>query len=327
MCYNLNKSLYSGGVLLLENYSLLKEIFMIILYIASSLGTVGFLGWLIYDKLIFKEISLRKELFDNNNLSMWLEFTGGFLFPVLFLVSSIMAPTGKFVYKGELIDIVIAVSYISIYIILFSIFRYLSDLAVSYIGKIEYNTDISLKIEISAKKNISASLYSISISVIAIGILLQENLFAENLFTNFVRIAIVFALSLSLLSFYKTLFFPKQSSLFSELFIRRNTSSGLILLGHTVSVNLIIYYTIEWQKIPKANWLNINTVFDVTVFICLIYFIMLIFVTLSKVILNKVLNINLKHEIFDNNNIGYAIFESAFYILLSLVVINCILVV
>lgn len=295
---------------------------MLFLSVSIILFTVIFLGWLVYNRLFLRDLSLKDGLFKNRSLTIWLEFTGGFLIPALFLVSMLMVPSGKFIYQGKLGGLLAIITYIDIYILILSLFRYLASKAIKLIGKLELKHEIDLEDEIFKQNNIAASLFSISISTVVVGMLLQENIFAENLFTNLIRIALVFFLTLGLLSVHKTLFYPKHSSLFKELFIDDNVCAGILLLGHTIAVNIIIYSSIEWFQIPASDWYNISNIVDIIIFICLIYLMMVVFVSGSKLVMNAILKIDIDHQLFEENNVGYSILESSFYIMLSIIIIN-----
>ena len=300
----------------------INDIFMLFLSVSIILFTVILLGWLVYNRLFLRGLSLKDVLFKKNSLTIWLEFIGGFLIPALFLVSMLMVPSGKFIYQGKFVDLLAIISYIIIYILILSLFRYLASKAIKLIGKWTLKYEIDLEDEIFKQENIAASLFSISISTLVIGMLLQENFFAENLFTNLIRIGLVFIMTLGLLSVHKTLFYPKHSSLFKELFIDDNVCAGILLLGHTIAVNLIIFSSIEWFRIPASGWYNIFNIIDVTIFICVIYLIMIVFVSGSKLVMNAILAIDIDHQLFEENNVGYSILESSFYIMLSIIIIN-----
>lgn len=307
-------------------YIVYKDFIVLLIYLFLSISTVGLLGWLIYDKIFLKDISLRKELFENDSVAAWLEFIGGFLAPAFFLASIIMSPTGRFVFKGEWKDLITSIIYISIYIIIFSMFRFAGDKIIGIIGTTIFKEKISLKAEIYKQSNIAAALFSISVSIIVIGMLLQENILNESLLINLVKIGLVFVISIGLLSVYKTFFFPKNVSLFKEVFIDNNISSGLLFLGNTIAINFIIYYSIDWFKISSSGWLKISNIFDAILFICFIYLIMIVTVSITKLAVNKILKINIDHELFVQNNIGYALLESSFYILISVMIINGLLI-
>ena len=305
---------------------ILKDFAMVIINIILSIATVGLIAWITYDKIFLKNISLKIALFKNESLPVWLDFIGGFLVPVLFLVATLMAPTGKIVYDGHWKDILVSIAYISSYTIIFAIFRYLADRIVKTIGKLQFKKEVSLEHEVFSQNNIAAALFSISISVVFISMILQENILNENIFSNLIRVSLVFLITLGLLSVYKTYFFQKHSSLFKELFIDHNICSGVLLLGHAIAVSLIVNSTINWFNAPSYSWFKLSFISDITLMICFIYLIMLVMVSVSKLIMNKILSININQELFEENNVGYALLESSYYILLSIIIINGILV-
>lgn len=296
----------------------IENLIMLIVYPFFSLCLVALLGWIIYEKLFYREISLKKQLFENDSLTVWLEFVGGFLAPALYLVSIIITPTGLFIYKGQWTDFITIGGYIFQYLIIFSVFRYIVEGLIGLIGKLFHNKKVSLKNEIYMNNNIPAAFFSVSISIMAVNILLLENKFYTNLPLSLMRIGLVLLITSSLISVYTTFFLPKGISLFNKLFIEKNKSTGILILGYTTAINLIIYAVINWIK--KFNPL------EIILFITFIYLIMVVIVNILKWILNKLLNININQELFEQDNMGYALMESSVYILLSLIVINGILV-
>lgn len=303
-------------------YTLFSDIAMIFVYLFTSLLTVFLLGWLVYDKLFLRGVSLKTGLFEKNSLSVWLEFIGGFLAPVLVLVSIVMAPNGKFVYRGEWKDLIPAVGYITAYIIVFSLFRLLAGKIVEYAYKLRFNRAINMKDEVFSKNNNALSLLSISISVMVLGLILQENILHESFITNLARITFVVIMITGLLSVYIRYFFPRNSSLLNLLFVRDNTSSGILLLSQTISINLLVNSSIQWLHSPAYNWLNPANLIDHALFISLLFLIMLVIVSILKSIMEKVLNINISDELFEQDNTGYALLEGSLYILLSIIIKN-----
>ncbi len=304
----------------------LFEIGMLFIYQLFILATVGLIGWLVYDLLFLRGVSLKEELFQNNSLPMWIEFTGGFLAPVLFLVTSIIEPSGKFIYHGKIKDILIAVSYTAAYIIIFSILRYLAEKIIYLIGKLKYTQSVSLKDQIFGKKNFSASLFSISISVLVLGMLLQENILVESVPTNLIRIGMVFFITLGLYSVFFTYFIPRNQSMFRNIFIDANISTGILTLGNIVAINLIIFSCFKWVKIPPDGWLQIVNLIDVTLLCCLLYLIMLVVISITRKLISRIFKVNIGQELYEQDSTGYALFESSFYILLSTITINGFLV-
>ncbi len=304
----------------------LFDISMLFLYLFFILATVSLIGWLVYDLLFLRGISLKEELFLNNSLPIWLEFIGGFLAPVLFLVAIIIEPSGKFVYHGNLTDIWIAVCYTAVYIIVFSILRYLADKTVKLIGKLKFKQTISLKYQIFNRKNVSAALFSISISVLVLGMLLQENMLVESITTNLIRIGMVFFITLGLSSVFFTYFIPRNQSMFRKIFIDANVSTAILVLGNIVAINLIIFSCFKWFKIPPTGWLQIINLIDITLLCCLLYLIILVVISITRMLINRIFKVDISQELYDQDSTGYALFESSFYILLTTITINGFLV-
>jgi len=303
-----------------------KEIGMVFLYLFICTLFTGILGCYLYKIIFLKKLSLKDKLFQHDSMAVWLEIIGGFLAPVFFLISIVIAPNGKFVYQGTTFDLLVAITYIFLYILTFCIVRYITEIIYKFITKIKFGESYSLSKEIFIENNPAASFFSISTSVIVVGIMLQENIIFENITSNIIRMLLVIILNIGLASLYTTFVFPKNRTILNDIFIENNISSGMLLLGNLIAINIIITSSIELFKHLGLNWLSIQNIIDVILFICLIYLFMMVFVTITKKILAWFLKVDIENEIFNQKNIGYVIFEAAFYILLSFMAINLLII-
>ena len=311
----------------METYISVLTVFgMQILFLAISLATVGIIGWEIYNKILLKDISLKNELFVKDSFSAWLDFTGSFLIPILYLISSILASSGRFAHNGKWIDLIYLILHILFYIAVFSFLRYVAERLVSFMANFVIHEKVSLIKEIYNKKNISASIFSISISVIAVSLLLQENFLNESFVTNIIRLFVVLLLTIGLLGIYKDYFFPTNAKLFREIFIDNNTCTSILILGQVTAVSFIINSSISWLNITNLGWLKIGYLVDLILFVSFIYLIMLVTVSILKIVVNFIFKINIDKELFEDNNVGYSFTESSFYIILSFMIINSFLI-
>ena len=300
----------------------LESFCIITSYIVVSLITAGVLGWIIYSKLVLRTKSLKEVLFNEDNLSIWLDAAGSFAIPILFLVSTILTPSGKFTFYSSWVDYINIILYIILYLCIFTFFRLTAELFIYYFSKFQLHEKISINKEIYNEKNIAASILNISISVIATNLLLNERFLVESFSTNFIRLLIILVLSMGFLSIYKSFFFPTNSSLFKETFVDNNPCSAILFLGQAVSASLIIDKVIDFLKISYNGWLNFGYIIDFVLFTTSIYVLMLLIVKVIKAILNFVLKVNINKELYKQNNIGYSFTESGFYVVLSLIIIS-----
>jgi len=310
----------------LDTISIVKEIGMAFLYLFICILTTGFFGCYVYKVFFLKKISLKEELFKKDSIAVWLEFIGGFLAPVFFLISIVVAPNGKFVYQGTFKDLLVAIVYITIYIFVFCLFRYLAEILINIATKIKFGKKLILSQEIFIEDNLSVSFFSVSTAVIATGMMLQENVLFENIYSNIVRILVVLFLNIGLISLYTTFVFPKGKAILKDFFIDHNTTSGILLLANTIAINIIIASSISFSKLSGMNWLNISNIIDLILFNFYIYLFMMVFVTITKKILAWIVKVDIEDEIFNMKNIGYVLFESSFYILLSFMAINLLII-
>lgn len=307
-------------------YSIFIEIGMVFLYLFICILTTGILGCFLYKVLFLKNMSLKGQLFQKDSLAVWLEFIGGFLAPVLYLILIVISPNGKFVYQGNVRDLVVAIIYISIYIVTFCIFRYIAEAVIKLTTKIKFKEPYILSKEIFIENNTAASFISISSSIIAVGMLIQENVMFENIFSNIIRIIIVLLLNIGLASLYTSFVFPKNKSLLKDIFIEHNISTGILLLANIITINIIIASSINFTKQLGWTILNISGIIDLILFVFFIYLFMMVFVTITKKVLHLLLKVDIEDEIFNQKNIGYVLFESSFYILISFITINVLMI-
>ena len=307
-------------------YNFIKEISMVFLYLFICILATGYIGCYLYKIFFLKKISLKEELFQKDSLAVWIEFIGGFLAPVFFLISIVIAPNGKFVYQGNFRDLLVAIIYITAYIFSLCLFRYFAETIIKTATKIKFGEKYILSEEIFIEGIPSVSFVSISTSVIVTGMLLQENILFENIFSNIIRMLTVLLLNIGLISLYTTFILPKGKSILKDIFINHNITSGILLFGNVVAINIIIASSISFFKLYCMNWLNISNIVDLVLFIFLIYLFMMVFVTITKKILEWIVKVDIEYEIFNNKNIGYVLFEASFYILLSFMVINVLII-
>ncbi|MGE5329103.1 MAG: hypothetical protein ACM3KR_06335 [Deltaproteobacteria bacterium] len=310
----------------MNTFSTIKEVGMAFLYLFICILTTGFLGCYLYKIFFLKRISLKEELFKQDNLSVWLEFIYGFLAPVFFLISVIIAPNGKFVYQGNSKDLLVLIIYITAYIFVFCLFRFLAEVILNAAAKIKFGEKFILSQEIFINNNLAVSFISISTSVVVTSMMLQENILFEHIYSNIIRILTVAFLNIGLISLYTRFVLPEGKSIFKDIFIVHNTSSGILLLGNIIAINIIITSVINFFKLLGINWLNISNLIDLILFNFFVYIFMMVFIAITKKILSWIVKVDVEDEIFNKRNIGYVLFESSFYILLSFIVINVFLI-
>ncbi|MGE5473848.1 MAG: hypothetical protein ACM3UU_06470 [Ignavibacteriales bacterium] len=306
----------------MDTLSVFKEFGMVFLFLFICIVTTGFIGCFLYKVFFLRKLSLKEELFKKDNLAVWLEFVGGFLAPVFFLISIVVAPNGKFVYQGTIKDLFIALIYIEIYIFIFCLFRYLAEIFIRFASKMRFGREIIISKEIFSQNNTSVSFVSISISVVVAGMMLQENILFENIFSNLMRMGIVLFLNIVLISLYSTFVLPKGKTIFKDIFGDNSIASGILLLGNIFAINMIIASTIDFFKRLGINWQNLSNIIDVIFYNFLIYLFMMVCITITKKVIEIIVKVDIEDEIFNQKNIGYVLFEAGFYILLTLMSIN-----
>lgn len=306
--------------------SVIKEFGMVFLYLFICIVTTGFIGCFFYKIFFLKKCSLKEELFEKDSLAVWLEFVGGFLAPVFLLISIIVAPNGKFVYQGTIKDLFIALIFIQAYIFIFCLFRYFAEIFIRVVSKFRFGKEIIISKEIFSENNISVSFVSISISVVVTGMMIQENILFENLLSNLIRMGVVLFLSIVLISLYSTFILPKGKTIFKDIFANNSITSGILLLGNIFAINMIISSTINFFKQLGINWYNLSDLIDIILYNFLIYLYMMVCITITKKVIELIVKVDIKDEIFNQKNIGYVLFEAGFYILLTMMSVNLLII-
>lgn len=276
------------------------------------------LGWFLYSKIITNKISLQDSLFEKDNFAAWLEFIGAFIVPTLFLASKAVAGSQN---SNIFMDLLISLIYVICYNLLFMFLRLISNYFVRLFKTDDpSNEKICLNNEIYKQKNIAASLFSISLSIIFANIIS---------FVQFTDFNIIFSSEMLLNSIYKVLIIliatlisilcyvlvlKKKTSLYHELFIDDNPAAGLCFASFIFSIQTILHGIIKLT--PTINILDssINILCSLLLFGVLGLIIRKIFMSLVKV--------KLDIEIYDQNNLGAALGQGALYFGLANVIVH-----
>jgi hypothetical protein len=280
--------------------------------------TVGFvLGWIIYNNIVLKDVSLKDALFTKDNFAVWVEFIGAFVFPVLYLSAySIKGSASDNVFA----DLAICVGYTVFYVIILTILRLLSKYVVNLINAKDNSGKVCLNKEICEQKNVGAALFSVSLTVIFISMIKYVDfidiynglgasvLIKVLLFLVFMLVAIVCYL----------LILRRKTTLFKELFIDNNTAAGVGLLGYVFAVQTIINGVISVYSMD----------FDLLVVSVVIAMSLVVFGILSilfKFIFTKIVKVDIWDEVYEQNNIGAAIGQVALYVGIAYIIVNFIM--
>jgi hypothetical protein len=276
---------------------------------------VGFmLGWIIYNNIVLRDVSLKDALFTKDNLAVWIEFIGAFVFPVLYLAAHGIKGSAS---DNVFIDLAVCVGYTIFYVAILTLLRLLSKYVVNLINAKDDNGKVCLNKEICEQKNIAAALFSVSLTIIFV-----------NLIKYFDFIDIINGLGISIL--IKVLLFlvfmlfamvcysfilRRKTTLFKELFIDNNTAAGVGLLGYVFALQTIITGIISVYSMD----------FDLLVVSIVIAISLLVFGILSmlfKLIFTKIIKVDIWNEVYEQNNIGAAIGQVALYVGIANIIVN-----
>lgn len=280
--------------------------------------TVGFiLGWIIYNNIVLKDVSLRDALFTKDNLAAWIEFIGAFVYPVLFL--SAHAIKGA-VSDNLFIDLAVCTGYTIFYTIILTLLRLVSKYIVNLIGAEDVEGKICLNKEIIDQKNVSAALFSVSLSVIFISVIKYIDLIdiINGLGSSGLLKILIFLVFILLSLVGYSIALRKKTTLFKELFIDNNVAAAICLLSFVFAAQTIISGILE---VYTAD-------FDLLIVPAVIAVCLLIYGILSilfKLIFTKIVRVDIWNEIYEQNNIGAAIGQGALYIGIANIIINFII--
>lgn len=279
---------------------------------------VGFiLGWVIYNNIILRDVNLKEALFTRDNLAVWVEFIGAFVFPVLYLASEgIKGPASDNIF----IDLAVCLGYTIFYIAVLTILRLCSKFIVNLINVSDSQGKVCLNKEICEQKNIGAALFSVSLSVIFVNVIKLID-FIDII--NGLGLGILIKLGVFLVFMLLALVcysfvLRRRTTLFKELFIDNNAAAGVGFLGFVFAAQSIIagimsFYTKD---------------FDLLTVIIAIAVSLIIFGILSvlfKLVFAKIVKVDIWSEIYEQNNLGVAIGQAALYIGIAAIIVNFIM--
>jgi uncharacterized membrane protein YjfL (UPF0719 family) len=277
--------------------------------------TIGFVfGWLIYNGIVLKDVSLKDALFEKDNVAVWIEFIGAFVFPVLYLAAQSIKGT---VSDNVFIDLAVCTGYALFYIVMLTILRLLSKFAVNLINASDKSGKICLNKEICEQKNIAAALFSVSLSVIfvvLIGYIDLIDIVNGAGTVTLLKMLLFFVFVLAALVVYSFVL-RRRSTLVKELFIDNNTAAGVCLLGFIFAVQTIVAGTISIYEKDFA-------VLVVSVVIALSLLIFGLLSVAFKYIFTKIIKVDIWNEIYEQDNVGAAIGQAALYIGIASIIIN-----
>jgi hypothetical protein len=280
--------------------------------------TVGFiLGWVIYNNIILRGISLKDALFTKDNLAVWVEFIGAFVFPVLYLAAQGIKGASS---DNVFVDLAVCVGYTVFYIAVLTVLRLFSDGIVNFINAEDEHGKIRLNKEICEQKNIGAALFSVGLTIIFVGMIKYIDLIAiinGAGTTVLIKVLMFFVFMLLAIVCY-LLVLRRKTTLFKELFIDNNTAVGVSFLGFVFAVQMIINGVISVYSMD----FDLITVSIVIAISLIIYGVLSIF---FKFMFTSMVKVNIWNEVYEQNNVGAAIGQVALYAGIAGIIVNFII--
>lgn len=280
--------------------------------------SVGFiLGWIIYNNIVLRDVCLKDALFTRDNLAVWIEFIGAFVFPVLYLASHGIKGSAS---DNILVDLAVCLGYTVFYIAILTILRLCSKFFVNLINASDKNGRICLNKEICEQKNIGAALFSVSLSVIFINIvkLIDFIDIINGLGLEILMKVMVFLVFMLLALVCYSFVLRRKTTLFKELFIDNNAAAGIGLLGFVFAIQTIItgvmsFYSMDFDLLTVSFVIAVSLV------------IFGILSVLFKLIFTRIVKVDIWNEIYEQDNFGAAIGQVALYVGIAAIIVNFIM--
>ncbi|HEY5583422.1 MAG TPA: DUF350 domain-containing protein [Ruminiclostridium sp.] len=277
--------------------------------------TVGFiLGWIVYNNIVLNDVSLKDALFTKDNLAVWIEFIGAFVFPVLYLAAHGIKGS---VSDNIFVDLAVCIFYTVFYIAILTLLRLMSKFIVNLINTKDGHGKICLNKEICEQKNVGAALFSVSLSVIFVSVIKYIDFIdIMNGLGSSILIKILLFLVFMLLAVAGYSFvLRRKTTLFKELFIDNNAAAGVGFLGFVFAVQTIIagimsVYSMDFDLLMVSSVIGVSLV------------IFCILSLLFKLIFTKIVKVDIWNEVYEQDNIGAAIGQAALYIGIASIIVN-----
>lgn len=268
------------------------------------------LGWVMYSKAVLRGTSLKDALFEKDNLAGWIEFIGAFVFPTLYLAAkAIESPTSP----NFFVDLLMSALYVVAYVVLFTVLRLISGVIVKSSAPKDLEGKINLNNEIYGQKNVSAALFSTSLSIIFVSMIRFLNFGSGQIYNSLLRISDI--LIFTLLSFLVyVLILRRKTSLMKEIFDDNNPAAGVGFLGFIFAVETILMNAVVLQTQFDLIELAVLSIISLIVFGILALLFTRIFA--------KIIKANICSEIYEQNNVGAALGQVAIYVGIALVIVG-----
>jgi len=266
------------------------------------------LGWVLYNYVILRTMALKESLFEKDNPAAWAEFIGAFIFPTLYLAARAVEGSAS---ENIFLDLMICLGYAFMYILLLTALRVVSAHVIGVMSPTDANGRIDLNSEIYAQKNVSASLFSITLSVVFVSMLSFLDMEPGLVVPSLLRILNVLIFTILAFTAYSAML-RRKTSLLTEVFVHNNVAAGASFLGFATAVELILANAISLQK-------TFN--YPILLAVCAISLIILgIFSAVFRILFSRIISVDIWNEIYNQNNVGAALGQAAVYISIAFVI-------
>lgn len=268
-------------------------------------------GWFLYSIVIVRKINLKAALFDKDNLAAWIEFIGAFIFPTLYLSAKAVEGSASDNFS---VDLAICLALAVLYIGIFTLLRLVSGILVSFLSPKDTQGKIRLNEEIFAQKNSAAALFSVALSIIFSGMITFLDISSlDNFFISLFQMGDILIFSLVAVIVY-SMILRRKTSLFSEIFVDNNIAEGFRFAGFVLAVAVILYNLVNLQQ--EFDFIELALLSGVGLMILGVVAIAM------KWVFTKLIKVDLRKEVYEQNNLGAAMGQVALYVGIANVIIH-----
>ncbi|MDD5603138.1 MAG: hypothetical protein PHG48_03505 [Eubacteriales bacterium] len=264
--------------------------------------TLGYVfAWVIYSRILFRNISINEVLLEKSNYAAWIEFSGAFLLPVLFLTAKATAGPAS---EKILFDFIVCFVYTLMYILFLLIAKYAARIFLPPVytenGRVRYD----LSTEIFSSGNTAAAFYSLTVTWIAANIIRFIDIDADYIMVSALRVSNILIYTLLGYIFFRLFIHPKTSAN-KVIFTDRNTAASIVMAGYLLSLQYLIGSITAFQtEFGFIQLLLITAVSFITYAVLSV---------LLKYLLSLIIKAGFRKEVYLQSSIPAAVAQSALY--------------
>lgn len=258
------------------------------IYTLSILLVTLYISWMVYDKVITRNISLKQALFEKDNFAAWLTFVGSFILPVFFVIYVATGEHRRFTFLDYwLRSLLVVVSCLTVLFITYAA-------AAAIIRKIGRKKGFNIYSEIYEEGNTAVSILLAFITVVIIDVLVILLRSLNGGATIAQLISLIIALPWSWIIYI--MIAGSRNGVLNELFINNNVALSISFISYMGCSIFMAQVCVGFFPQIQLNNLVLLVVSILLVFSGLII--------IAKGIFEAVLKVNMNIEILTQKNLG-----------------------